>query len=127
MLLPLAKFVNDTFLECRRHSPFKTANDWVFASPQKAGKYPLWSNRLQQRFLTLLGQHERLQLPMTLGWHTFRHSYKTLLVNCGVDITIQRDLMRHADVQTTMQVYGENTLDPLRKANQKAIDHIFEQ
>jgi len=74
MLLPLAKFVNDTFLECRRHSPFKTANDWVFASPQKAGKYPLWSNRLQQRFLTPLGQHERLQLPMTLGWHTFRHS-----------------------------------------------------
>ena len=48
-------------------------------------------------------------------------------MNCGVDITIQRDLMRHADVHTTMQVYGENTLDPLRKANQKAIDHIFEQ
>ena len=33
-----------------------------------------------------------------IGWHTFRHTYSTLLRAFGVDIKVQQELLRHADI-----------------------------
>jgi hypothetical protein len=32
-----------------------------------------------------------------IGWHTFRHSYSSLLRRVGADIKVQQELLRHSD------------------------------
>jgi len=117
--LPLSPFVRDAFQEAFQASEYRENESWVFASRFTDGDLPYRSARLQQRMLVPAGK--AIGLDFKLGWHTFRHSYRVLLERSGADITVQRDLMRHADVHTTMQVYGgEVEMDRLREANLKA-------
>lgn len=121
--LPLAEAVDAAFLAYRQHSIFKDEDDWVFSSQQQAGKFPLTSKWFQQTYLIPAGK--ALGLDFNLGWHTFRHSYKVLLERSGADITVQRDLMRHADTHTTSQIYGEVEFDRMRLANDAAVALAF--
>lgn len=41
-----------------------------------------------------------------VGRHTFRRSYRSWLDEGGAAIAVQKELMRHASIQTTMNVYG---------------------
>lgn len=117
--LPLAPFVADTFLRWFQESAFRDDEDWVFASPYKGGRSPMDSNTVQYRWLLRAGK--AIGLDFNLGFHTFRHSYKSLLDRVSPDSALKRDLMRHADVHTTMQVYGESEMDRLREANNAAV------
>ena len=42
-----------------------------------------------------------------LGWHTFRHTYRSWLDETGAPMKMQQELMRHASIQTTMNIYGQ--------------------
>ncbi len=42
-----------------------------------------------------------------LGWHTFRHMYRSYLDEIGATMKVQQELMRHASIKTTMSVYGQ--------------------
>ena len=42
-----------------------------------------------------------------IGWHTFRHTYRSWLDETGAPMKVQQELMRHASIQTTMNVYGQ--------------------
>jgi integrase len=117
--LPLAKFVGDILLRWRQASPHQEDEDWIFASPYSGGRKPMDPNNLQVHFLLKAGV--AIGLDFNLGWHTFRHSYKSLLDRVSMDPSLKRDLMRHADVHTTMQVYGEVEMDRLREANDGAV------
>jgi integrase len=117
--LPLAPFVAEIFARWRQASPHNFDEDWVFASPYKGGRKPLDANNLQVNVLVDAGR--KIGLDFNLGWHTLRHSYKSLLDRISSDATLKRDLMRHADVHTTMQVYGEVEMDRLRAANALAV------
>jgi integrase len=46
-------------------------------------------------------------IPDSLGWHTFRHTYRTLLDETEAPGSVQQELMRHTDIRTTMNVYGD--------------------
>ena len=117
--LPLAPFVAEIFARWRQASPHNFDEDWVFASPYRGGRQPLDPNNLQATVLVPAGR--AIGLDFNLGWHTLRHSYKSLLDRISSDATLKRDLMRHADVHTTMQVYGEVEMDRLREANALAV------
>jgi integrase len=117
--LPLAQFVGEIFLRWRAASEHQFDQDWVFASPYKGGRKPIDGNTLQVKQLIPAGR--ALGLDFNLGWHTLRHSYKSLLDRISGDASLKRDLMRHADVHTTMQVYGEVEMDRLRAANDLAV------
>jgi len=56
-----------------------------------------------------------------LGWHTFRHTYRSLLDATGAPIGVQQKLMRHAQVSTTMDVYGNALMESKREANSKVV------
>jgi site-specific recombinase XerD len=73
------------------------------------------------------GIHHRIQTLFRSEWHTLRHSYKVLLERSGADITVQRDLMRHADTHTTTQIYGEVEFDRMREANNLAVNLAFSE
>lgn len=117
--LPLAKFVASIFLQWRGETPCRLDEDWVFASPYRGGRRPMDAENLQTRALRPAGK--AIGLDFSLGWHTLRHSYKSLLDRVTGDASLKRDLMRHADVHTTMQVYGEVEMDRLRDANAAAV------
>ena len=42
-----------------------------------------------------------------IGWHTFRHTYSTMLRSLGVDVKVQQELLRHADIRTTLNIYTQ--------------------
>lgn len=123
--LPLAAKVLESFLELYKDSDLKEPEDWVFSSRYKAGRLPLDSRNLQTKYL--VGAGKAIGLDFSLGWHTFRHSYKVLLDRSGVELTVKRDLMRHADVHTTSQIYGEVEMDRMVEANNKAVSLAFKE
>ena len=47
-----------------------------------------------------------------IGWHTFRHTYSTMLRSAGTDIKVQSELLRHANIATTMDVYTQAVSEP---------------
>ena len=61
-------------------------------------------------------------LGCNIGWHAFRHTYRSWLDAGGANVSVQRELMRHASIQTTMNVYGRATMsDEKRKANGRIV------
>src|ERR1700738_2738812 len=79
--------------------------DWVFASPQKAGELPARSTAVLENHLK--PGAKTAGLGSGVGWHTFRHTYSSMLRQLGVDLKMQQELLRHADVRTTMNVYTQ--------------------
>ncbi len=54
-----------------------------------------------------------------IGWHRIRHSHSSLLRALGVDLKAQQELLRHADIRTTMNIDTHAVPAALRKANSK--------
>jgi hypothetical protein len=42
------------------------------------------------------------------GWHTFRHTYATLLKGNGEDVKVVQELMRHANISVTLNIYASD-------------------
>jgi integrase len=55
----------------------------------------------------------------TFGIHALRHSYRSWLDAVGTTIAVQQKLMRHADIRTTMNVYGDVVTDEMTTASGK--------
>ena len=45
-----------------------------------------------------------------LGWHTFRHTHRTLIDDVGTPLGVQQRLMRHSDIKLTLDTYTDSTL-----------------
>ena len=41
-----------------------------------------------------------------IGWHSYRHSYRSLLIKCKTPLDVQQKLLRHAQISTTVQYGG---------------------
>ena len=54
----------------------------------------------------------------SVRWHTFHHTYRSLLDDTGTLIGVQQKLMRHADIGTTMK-YGHAYMPSKHAANSK--------
>ena len=54
-----------------------------------------------------------------VGWHTLRHTYSTLLRSLGADVKVQQELLRHADIATTMNIYTQAVSEQKREAASK--------
>jgi integrase len=92
----------------------------VFPSPVTGGCY--YSGIIQRQILKPKGEEIGIA---GLGWHTFRHTYRSLLDETGAPIGVQQKLMRHANVATTMNVYGSATLRAKQRANSKVVQMVM--
>jgi integrase len=61
----------------------------------------------------------------SIGWHTFRHTYRSWLDETGAPMKVQQELMRHASIQTTMNVYGQAMSSSKREANGKVVEMVL--
>ena len=59
--------------------------------------------------------------------YTFRHSYRAWLGRTRAPIEIQQELMRHANIQTTLDTYGKElkVSEQHREANSKVVKMIL--
>jgi integrase len=57
----------------------------------------------------------------SVEWHSFRHTYRSWLDDTGAPVGVQQKLMRHAQISTTMNVYGNALMDAKREANSKVV------
>jgi integrase len=121
--IPMHKIVADSFLAWRHISRYKSDGDWVFASEEQMGELPYNSQHIQ--FNTLAPAGKAIGLDFSLGWHALRHSFKNIIKATGSDPETMRDLMRHSDTHTTMNVYGEPDIELMRGVSNKAMDLIF--
>jgi len=60
-----------------------------------------------------------------VGWHTFRHTYRSWLDDTGAPVGVQQKLMRHAQVSTTMNVYGNALMGAKREANSRVVKMVL--
>ena len=95
--------------------------DWLFPSPYGTGR-PRWPWTIQRDHLLPAGLRAGLG---PIGWHSFRHSYSTLLRSLQVDLKVQQELLRHADIRTTMNIYTRAVPDAMREANSKVVEMVL--
>ena len=95
-------------LEWRRHTSFRKREDWVFASPHSNGKRPYWAQPIMRYHVAPASR--RIQLQKRVGWHTFRHTFASRLLERGVDIMTVKELLGHSTVTVTMR-YTHSNLD----------------
>ncbi len=60
-----------------------------------------------------------------VGWHTFRHSYSSLLVANGENVKVVQELMRHASSRFTLDVYSQARKREKRHAQQRVVQMIL--
>jgi len=56
-----------------------------------------------------------------LGTHSLRHTYRSWLDSVGTPMGVQQRLMRHADIRTTMNIYGDAVTEDMAKAHAKIV------
>ena len=61
----------------------------------------------------------------SLGTHSLRHTFRTWLDSVGTPIGVQQRLMRHADIRTTMNVYGDAVSADMAEAHSKIVGLAF--
>lgn len=121
--LPLAPELAELFFRWKSTTEFSKPEHWVFASPFTAGEYPYLSMCVLDKRVKPAAK--RAGLGNDIGWHTFRHTYATLLRDAGTEAKVQQELMRHADMRTTMNVYGSSVTETRREANAKVVRMVI--
>jgi len=60
-----------------------------------------------------------------LALSDLRHTYRSWLDAVGTGITVQKELMRHADIRTTLS-YGKTDSKEMKQANSKITRRAFD-
>ena len=60
-----------------------------------------------------------------VGWHTFRHTYSTLLHALGTTPAVQKELLRHANIQTTLNIYTQAVTAAKQEAASKVVSALW--
>jgi integrase len=50
-----------------------------------------------------------------------RHTYRSWLDTAGTTVAVQQKLMRHGDLRTTMNVYGDVITNEMQEAHSKVV------
>ncbi len=117
--VPLDTYMAEDLLRWRRQSAYPMPDDYIFASETMRGKQPYWPDNLMKRHIRpvakAIGIHKRI------GWHTFRHTFGTLLKANGEDVKTVQELLRHANSRITLEVYTQATTSNKRAAQSKVV------
>lgn len=104
-------------------SPFNKPDDWLFASPYTKGKRPFWPAQLLKKHIKPLAL--AAVLP-SIGWHSFRHTVSAWGKEAGLKLEDVKTLLRHEDIATTSNVYGDLGMDAKRRI-QRVVAFVNEQ
>lgn len=108
--LPLAPELVSLLGSWLSQAQYRAATDWVFAS-DKGGLRD--ADKLRANVLQPAAEKAEIG---KIGWHTLRHSFATALDSLGARMKVSQELMRHAHIATTMDIYTGAMEKDKRKA-----------
>jgi len=104
-----------------RERCYATKDGWLFANP--ATGRPYHQEEIQKKHIRAAAK--AAGITANIGWKTFRHSYRSWLDETEAPVGVQRELMRHASIQTTMNVYGRAMTDSKRQAHGNVVQMVL--
>jgi integrase len=117
--VPLDVELAESLLRFRQISIYNREADWVFASQRMKGKQPLWPDSLWNR----RGKPAVKAAGVTkkVSYHTFRHTFGTLLNANGENPKVVQELLRHATLKVTTDTYLQALSPDKREAQTKLV------
>jgi integrase len=107
----------DSVKTWKQTTKFSATEDWMFGSPVQLGRFP-WS--YDQVWRTYQKAAAKAGIG-GLGTHSLRHTYRSWLDSIGTPVGVQQKLMRHSDIRTTMNVYGDAGTAEMAEAHGKIV------
>lgn len=121
--VPLDAALAESLLKLRLVGPYNRPTDWIFASATMKGKQPLWPETLWRRYGKPAVQ--RAGITKRVGFHTFRHTYTTLLTQNNEDVKVLQELLRHANSRITLDLYAQAGMAERRLAQSKVVELVL--
>jgi integrase len=128
--VPLHPLLAAFLREWHNNTPYSKPEDWVFPSDRLEGKQPRVANMLVEDYLRpaavkagvpeLLGSQR-----VRFGFHNLRHSLASFLVDSGTDPKTVQDMLRQADVQTTLRFYAHSKHETKLAAQAQVLEAIL--
>jgi integrase len=116
--VPMHPTLADALMQWRKRCTFIKPEDWIFASKRYRGRRPYWGQAILRRYIRPAAQRAGIQ--KRFGWHTFRHTYSTLLRSVGTEFKVMQELLRHSSFRSTLDVYTQ-AVTPAKHAAQAAV------
>jgi len=125
--IPIDPHVAQDLLAWYRTTKYMRQDDYVFATDaaragKQRGKQPLWLAKVMQYHIQPAAK--RAGISKTIGWHTFRHSYTTLLHANGEDTKVVQELLRHGSAKVTIDVYAQAVTQAKRTAQGRVVSSL---
>src|SRR6516165_2520954 len=116
--VPVHPTVLETLGGWKQVCRFNKPEDSVFASRRHRGRKPIWGQAILRRYIRPVAQRAGIQ--KRFGWHTFRHTYSTLLRSVGTEFKVMQELLRHSSLRSTLDIYTQ-AISPAKHEAQAAV------
>ena len=103
----------------QRQTPHVKTDDFVFPSIKEKGRKPLYASSFVADYLRPAAKQAGVQIAdgQRFGLHNLRHSLSDWLVNkAKIEPKTVQDILRHAKIQTTLDLYTQEDSDETRAA-----------
>lgn len=116
--VPIHPVIVEALEKWKAHQRYCKLEDWVFASDCRRGRQPYWGQAILRKYIR--PKALELGIKKRFGWHTFRHTYSTLLRSVGTEFKVMQELLRHSSLRSTLDVYTQ-AITPAKHAAQAAV------
>jgi integrase len=125
--LPIDKSIARLLQQWRSMSTYIKPEDYVFATDsnragERRGQQPVSLAKVMQYWIQPCAA--RLGIKKRIGWHTFRHTFATLLYRNIGDVKVVQELLRHSSSRITLDIYAQALTSAKRKAQGRVIRGI---
>jgi len=106
-------------MDWRKQTPYAQEGDFVFPSLKLSGKVPLSASTFVADHLRPAAKAVGVQIAdgQRFGLHNLRHSLSNWLVNkAKVNPKTVQGMLRHAKIQTTLDLYTQSDMDEMQVA-----------
>ena len=123
--LPLNDELAKALALWKEQTPYAEPEDWAFASPASRGEQPYWANTIMAKHIQPAALDA--EIAKTIGWHTFRRTFATLLQSSGATVKTTQELMRHSTPAMTLGTYAQAVTADKREAQDRIAAMILPQ
>lgn len=122
--MPIPEEVVQLLREWRLGTPFNQPSDWVFASEYTKGRRPIWPAQLMKAHIQPVAV--KAGFPK-ISWHSFRHTVSAWGKEAGLELEEIKTLLRHENISTTSQIYGQMEIEAKRRIQDRLIGFVKRQ
>jgi integrase len=102
---------------------YRSLESGVFASPVNQGRWPYLAQEIMRHHILPVAR--TLGITKRIGWHTFRHTYSTLLRSTSEELKIMQELLRHSTIRVTLDTYTQAVTTEKRNAQEAVVALLF--